>query len=61
MLESDPNHEQPRARLGTFFSDIPSEAAEHRVLQVSFGQVVALTGNDAYNTRHHRSRARIRA
>ena len=54
VLVSDPSHARLRAArkagLGTFFGDILSEAAEHSVELVSFGQVVALTGNDAYNT-----------
>ncbi|MET4103076.1 NhaP-type Na+/H+ or K+/H+ antiporter [Roseovarius sp. MBR-78] len=54
VLVSDPNHARLRAAreagLRTFFGDILSEAAEHGVEVMSFGQVVALTGNDAYNT-----------
>jgi len=54
VLVSDPNHGHLRAAraagIDTFFGDILSEAAEHRVELMSFGQVVALTDNDAYNT-----------
>jgi NhaP-type Na+/H+ or K+/H+ antiporter len=54
VLVSDPNHARLRtareAGLDTFFGDILSEATEHRVELMSFGQVVALTDNDAYNT-----------
>ncbi|MGR3620218.1 MAG: cation:proton antiporter [Roseovarius sp.] len=54
VLVSDPNHARLRAAraagLDTFFGDILSEAAENRVELVIFGQVVALTDNDAYNT-----------
>ncbi len=36
--------------IPTFHGDILSEAAEHTVELVSFGSIVAATGNDAYNT-----------
>jgi NhaP-type Na+/H+ or K+/H+ antiporter len=54
VLVSDPNRIHLRAAreagLRTFFGDILAEAAEHGIEVVSFGQVVALTDNDAYNT-----------
>ncbi|MBC7164246.1 MAG: sodium:proton antiporter [Roseovarius sp.] len=54
VLVSDPNRIRLRsareAGLRTFFGDILSEAAEHGLEVVSFGQVVAMTDNDAYNT-----------
>jgi hypothetical protein len=54
VLVSDPIRTRLRAAreagLRTFFGDILSEAAEHGVEVVSFGQVVAMTDNDAYNT-----------
>jgi len=54
VLVSDPNLIHLRsaraAGLRTFFGDILAEAAEHGIEVVSFGQVVALTDNDAYNT-----------
>ncbi|MBC7132839.1 MAG: sodium:proton antiporter [Roseovarius sp.] len=54
VLVADPNRIRLRsareAGLRTFFGDILSEAAEHGLEVVSYGQVVALTDNDAYNT-----------
>ncbi len=54
VLVSDPNRMRLRsaraAGLRTFFGDILSEAAEDGIEVVSFGQVVALSDNDAYNT-----------
>ncbi|WP_102110083.1 cation:proton antiporter [Oceaniglobus roseus] len=54
VMIADPNRSHlTRARaagIPTFFGDILSEAAEHRVELASFGTVIAATDNDAYNT-----------
>jgi NhaP-type Na+/H+ or K+/H+ antiporter len=54
VLMTDPNHGHLRAArtagIETFFGDILSEAAEHKVELVSYARVIAATDNDAYNT-----------
>ncbi|NDW31059.1 sodium:proton antiporter [Salipiger sp. PrR007] len=54
VLIADPNHAHLReardAGLDTFFGDILSEAAEHRLDLVSYESLIAATDNDAYNT-----------
>ena len=54
VLIADANRARLRrarqAGLPVFFGDILSEAAEHGVEIMSFGRVVAVSDNDAYNT-----------
>ncbi|MCA0850782.1 cation:proton antiporter [Salipiger thiooxidans] len=54
VLVSDPNHAHLRlareAGLDTFWGDILSEAAEHKLDFVTYDKVIAATDNDAYNT-----------
>ena len=54
VLIADANRARLRpareAGLPVFFGDILSEAAEHGVEIMSFGQVLAVSDNDAYNT-----------
>lgn len=54
VMIADPNHAHLRnardAGIDTFFGDILSEAAEHRLDLVRYEQVIAATDNDAYNT-----------
>ncbi len=54
VLIADPNRGHLRrareAGIETFFGDILSEAAEHRVEFMSYATVIAATDNDAYNT-----------
>ena len=54
VLIADANRARLRsareAGLPVFFGDILSEAAEHGVEIMSFGQVMAVSDNDAYNT-----------
>ncbi|MCD1620675.1 cation:proton antiporter [Salipiger manganoxidans] len=54
VLVADPNHAHLRhardAGLETFFGDILSEAAEHRLDLVSYDKLLTATDNDAYNT-----------
>ncbi|MGM0741233.1 MAG: cation:proton antiporter [Pseudomonadota bacterium] len=54
VLIADANRSRLRsareAGLPVFFGDILSEAAEHGVEIMSFGQVLAVSDNDAYNT-----------
>lgn len=54
VLIADPNHAHLRqareAGLDTFWGDILSEAAEHKLDFVTYDKVIAATDNDAYNT-----------
>ena len=54
VMVADPNHAHLRhareAGLDTFWGDILSEAAEHKLDFVSYDKVIAATDNDAYNT-----------
>lgn len=54
VLITDTNRARLRsardAGLPVFFGDVLSEAAEHGVEFMSYGRVMALTDNDAYNT-----------
>ncbi|MGY9050525.1 MAG: cation:proton antiporter, partial [Rhodobacterales bacterium] len=54
VMIADPNHAHLRAArdagIETFFGDILSEAAEHRLDLVRYEQIIAATDNDAYNT-----------
>ncbi|ETX29446.1 cation:proton antiporter [Roseivivax isoporae] len=54
VMIADPNHAHLRsareAGIETFFGDVLSEEAEHRLDLVRYEQVIAATDNDAYNT-----------
>ncbi|SFD98497.1 cation:proton antiporter [Roseivivax sediminis] len=54
VMIADPNHARLRAAreagIDTFFGDVLSEGAEHRLDLVRYEQIVAATDNDAYNT-----------
>lgn len=54
VLVTDPNHAHLRGARGaglvTYFGDVLSEAAEYSLDFVTYGQVIAATDNDAYNT-----------
>ena len=54
VLVSDPNHGKLRAAraegISTYYGDILSEAAEHRLDLVSYATLLTATDNDAYNT-----------
>ncbi|APZ54321.1 cation:proton antiporter [Salipiger abyssi] len=54
VVVADPNHAHLRqareAGLETFWGDILSEAAEHKLDFVTYDKVIAATDNDAYNT-----------
>ncbi|KUF11894.1 cation:proton antiporter [Pseudoponticoccus marisrubri] len=54
VLIADPNHAHLRAAraagLDTFFGDILSESAEHRLNHVAYEKLICATDNDAYNT-----------
>ena len=54
VLVADPNHAHLRqareAGLDTFWGDILSETAEHKLDFVSYEKVIVSTDNDAYNT-----------
>ena len=54
VLIAGPNRSRLRsardAGLPVFYGDVLSEAAEHSVEIMSFGRIVAVSDNDAYNT-----------
>ncbi len=54
VMIADPNHAYLRAAreagIDTFFGDILSEVAEHRIDHVAYEKVICATDNDAYNT-----------
>lgn len=54
VMIADPNHAHLRAArdagIDTFFGDILSQAAEHRIDHVAYEKLITATDNDAYNT-----------
>lgn len=54
VMITDPNRSHLRgardAGIDTFFGDVLSEAAEHRLNLVAYETIIAATDNDAYNT-----------